>query len=238
LKEASINKKILILDDDEDILLYLSKILKKNKYEVEFTTDSKNFINHLLNFGPHLCLVDINLDEHEGLGFEIIKLIRRKVGPELLMVAMSRRDSYEDIEYALQCGANDYINKPIDDLTLLSKLNALFHRIHADETAMPYHAISASQGDCTFSFPLSIHSLTEKEIIIYSHHYIAKNTYIEVSGPIIDKLLSMGAKLKCPIKEVSKDPELSGYLLHAEIDETNDELQKRSRQLLLDLTPI
>jgi len=238
MKEKTKTKKILILDDDEDILLYLSQILKKNKFEVAYTTDSKDFINMLTTEGPHLCIIDINLGEGEGLGFEIIKLIRRKVGPELFMIAMSRRDSYEDIETALKSGANDYINKPIDDLTLLSKLNAMFHKIHAEETSLPYHAISTTQGECSFDFPLSVHSLGEKEIIIYSHHYIAKSTYIEIRGPIIDQLLSMGATLKCPIKEVSKDPELSGYLLHAELDETNPELRRKARQLLLGLTPV
>ncbi len=84
-----------------------------------------------------------------------------------------------------------------------------------------------------------MHSLQEKEIIIYSHHYIARQTYIEIRGPIIDQLLaSMGAVLKSPIKEITRDPELSGYLLHAELDDTNPELRKRARQILLGLMPL
>lgn len=236
--EVSSSKKILILDDDPDINLYLNAVLTKQGYEVKYCETPKDFFKTMMEFGPNLCIVDLNLGEYEGFGFEVVKLIRKKIGKEIYLLVMSRRSTNEDIEKALSCGGNDYIKKPIDDLTLFTKINAMFGNIHDERTALPYHDVNKLQGDCFIHFPIKIHSMTEGSLIFFSEHYIARNSYIEFTGPLAAYLNDGNLSMKCMVRNVNLARDLGGYLLSSEFDETDHEVHKKIRKLLLGINPL
>lgn len=204
-------RKILIIDDDTDVNNYLKIILKRDDFLVETSTSMEEFFQKVLTFKPHLCLVDINIGDFAGVGFKIIEMIRRKIGNEIIIFVMSRRNSDNDIELALELGANDYIQKPIDNEILNSKIN-VFLDIHKDEKPFPFFAIPTGDQETEFSIPMKIYSLDEENIYLYSKNYIAKGSHIQVENNLLKGHQFM-------IKDVIINRELGGYLIKLELDE-------------------
>lgn len=206
-------RKILIIDDDEDINNYLKVILKKNDFTVESSTNMKEFFEKVLSFKPHLCLVDLNIGEFNGVGFKILEMLRKKIGNEIIILIMSRRNSNSDINHALESGANDYIQKPLDELILINKLNLFLER-NSDDSDLPFLAIASGEQEAKFQIPLTLYSLNEEYIKILSKNYIAKNTYIKIEDG------AFGAH-KFMIKDVEFNREENAFILKLELDDVN-----------------
>lgn len=206
-------RKILIIDDDQDINNYLKVVLKKNDFNVESSTSMKEFFEKVMTFKPHLCLVDLNIGEFNGVGFKILEMLRKKIGNDIIILIMSRRDSNTDINHALESGANDYIQKPLDELILINKLNLFLER-NSDDSDLPFLTIASGEQDASFLIPLTLYSLSEEYIKIISKNYIAKNTYINA----VDGVFS-GHKFM--IKDVEFSREENAYILKIELDDVN-----------------
>lgn len=206
-------RRILIIDDDEDINSYLKVILTKNDFTVESSTTMLEFFNKVVSFKPHLCLIDLNIGDFNGVGFKILETLRKRLGNEVMILIMSRRDSTEDINLALEYGANDYIQKPIDDLILINKLN-LFLEKNSDDSNLPFLTITTGDQDAEFQIPLILYSVSEETIKILSKNYIAKNTYLNITDGSFKGHQFM-------IKEVEFNREENGYILKVELDEVN-----------------
>lgn len=206
-------RRVLIIDDDQDINNYLKVVLEKNDYSVESSTSMKEFFEKVMTFKPHLCLVDLNIGEFSGVGFKILEMLRKKIGNDIIILIMSRRDSNTDIQHALESGANDYIQKPLDDLILINKINLFLER-NADDSDLPFLTIASGEQEASFQIPLTLYSLSEEYIKIISKNYIAKNTYINA----VDGVFS-GHKFM--IKDVEFNREENAYILNIELDDVN-----------------
>ncbi|EQC43892.1 PleD family two-component system response regulator [Bacteriovorax sp. Seq25_V] len=224
-------RRILTIDDDADINNYLKVILKKNSYAIETATSLEEFFKKIVSFKPHLCLVDLNIGDFNGVGFKIIEMMRRKIGNQIIIIIMSRRDSDEDIQLALECGANDYIQKPLDNKILMSKVDLYLERFN-EQNAFPFFAIPTGDLECFFELPLTIHSITEEYIRVLSKNYIAKGTYIEINNGFL-------AGHNFIIKEVTLDREHGGYIFKIELDEQEHAaLFPAIRKILIESPPI
>lgn len=203
-------KRILTIDDDEDINLLVRKILKKHDFESESVSKIEDFFSKVVSFKPHLCIVDLNLGDHEGFGYKIVEMMRKKIGNEVVIIVMSRRNSEADIKRALEAGANDYIQKPIDENIIIAKLNVFLDK-EDGEVQFPFYAIPTGDSECYFKIPLNIYSMNEEQITIYSNNYIAKGSLIELHNDFL-------ASRKFTVSNVSLDRESGGYFLHLILD--------------------
>lgn len=117
-------KKILLIDDEQDILEILSYNLEKEGYEV-FTADNGNDgIKKAIDIVPDLILLDVMMPEKDGI--ETCQELRKiKELQKTLIVFLSARGEEFSQLAGYQAGANDYVVKVIKPKVLISKVNAL-----------------------------------------------------------------------------------------------------------------
>ncbi len=117
-------KKILLIDDEQDILEILSYNLEKEGYEV-FTADNGNDgIKKAIDIVPDLILLDVMMPEKDGI--ETCQELRKiKELQKTLIVFLSARSEEFSQLAGYQAGANDYVVKVIKPKVLISKVNAL-----------------------------------------------------------------------------------------------------------------
>ena len=121
--------KILVIDDDLQILENLRKLLKKKNYEVLCATNIEEGEKIALEKSPDLILSDIRLkDEQDYGGFLLLdKLKQVDLVPDTPFIFLSVLDETDDVIKGLELGAHDYINKPYDSKILLARI-----KIHLD----------------------------------------------------------------------------------------------------------
>ncbi|MCF8257903.1 MAG: response regulator transcription factor [Flavobacteriales bacterium] len=119
--------KILIVDDEEDILDFLEYNLKKEKFDVRTALSGRLAINIATAFRPDLIILDVMMPELDGI--ETCKELRAipSLRNTLIAFLTARNEDYSQIA-GFDAGADDYISKPIKPRVLLSRINALLRR--------------------------------------------------------------------------------------------------------------
>jgi two-component system, OmpR family, alkaline phosphatase synthesis response regulator PhoP len=119
--------RILIVDDDEDILELLTYNLEKEGYQVKTAPDGKKALEIARDYLPELVILDIMMPVMDGI--EAGRALRAM--PELknlfILYLTARSEEYSEIA-AFEVGADDYLNKPIKPRALMSRINAFFRR--------------------------------------------------------------------------------------------------------------
>ena len=125
--QSGIKKSILIVDDDKDILTFLSYNLRKEGYRIFTATDGEEAITQVKKIQPSLILLDVMMPVLDGI--EACRLIRSMRLNEQPIIAMLTARSEEYSEMAgFEAGADDYINKPIRPRLLIKKIESLLRR--------------------------------------------------------------------------------------------------------------
>ncbi len=123
----SANYKILVVDDEEDILEILRYNLEKEGYEVKLANDGIAAINTAESFNPDLIILDIMMPGMDGI--EVCQKLRSdaRFKDTLIAFLTARSEAFTQIS-ALDSGGDDFINKPIKPNVLKSRINALLRR--------------------------------------------------------------------------------------------------------------
>lgn len=119
--------RILIVDDEEDILEFLEYNLKKEGFEVNTAQSGRKAIEIALKVHPDLILLDVMMPEMDGM--ETCKEIRDTPALSSTLIAFltARTEDYSQIA-GFDAGADDYIQKPIKPRVLVSRIKALLRR--------------------------------------------------------------------------------------------------------------
>ena len=119
--------KILLVDDEQDILDFLSYNLKKEGYQVHVALNGRDAINIAKKEIPHLIVLDVMMPEMDGI--DTCREIREIASLKEVMVAFlsARNEDYSQIA-GFEVGADDYINKPIKPRVFVSRIKALLRR--------------------------------------------------------------------------------------------------------------
>ena len=127
------NIKILLVDDEPDILEFVGYNLKKEGFEIETASNGVEGVKMAKLFKPDLILLDVMMPQMDGMEMctELRKLDSFK---DTLIVFLSARSEDFSQLAAYDAGANDYILKPIKPKILISKLNALLKLKHPTDT--------------------------------------------------------------------------------------------------------
>ncbi|HHW94329.1 MAG TPA: response regulator transcription factor [Mogibacterium sp.] len=124
--------KVLVVDDDKTILNMLYKALKSSGIEADLAISGEAALELISGKEYDLILLDINMRGIDG--FTVIKKIRSQGLTVPIMVVSGRKDDGDTL-YGLDIGADDYITKPFNPVTLVAKAKALIRRSRATDTA-------------------------------------------------------------------------------------------------------
>ncbi len=119
--------RVLIVDDEPDILEFVGYNLKKEGYEVFTAANGRDGVKKALEVNPHLILLDVMMPEMDGI--ETCREIRThdSLANTLVAFLSARGEDYSQIA-GFDAGADDYITKPIRMNLLLSRVRAILKR--------------------------------------------------------------------------------------------------------------
>jgi two-component system alkaline phosphatase synthesis response regulator PhoP len=120
-------KKILLVDDEPDILEFLSYNLKKEKFDVSTAKNGKEAIALAKKTNPDLIVLDVMMPEMDGM--ETCQELRQidSLKQTFIVFLTARGEDYSQIA-GFGAGADDYITKPISPKLFITKINAILKR--------------------------------------------------------------------------------------------------------------
>lgn len=124
---ADEKKKILAIDDNEDIRDLLTFVLGKEGYSVVTARDGVAGLSLIKETRPDAVLLDVMMPEFSG--FDVLDAIRKDKDPrvrQIPVLMITAKSGTEDVDQAIELGANSYIVKPFRPVKLIEKVNALF----------------------------------------------------------------------------------------------------------------
>lgn len=138
--------KILIVDDEPDIIEFLSYNLKKDGFTIFTATNGKKAIETAKQIIPHLILLDIMMPEMDGI--ETCEKLREipSLHKTLIAFLTARGEDYSQIA-GFEAGGDDYITKPVKPRVLISRILALFKRVNWNETLPESTPMRIEKGD-------------------------------------------------------------------------------------------
>ena len=126
--------KILLVDDEPDILEIVGYNLSQEGYQVIKADNGKDGLKKAKKHKPHLIILDVMMPEMDGV--ETCEAIRKQ--PELsnsiITFLTARSEDYSQVA-GFEAGADDYITKPIKPKVLVSKVKALLRRLSTDSVS-------------------------------------------------------------------------------------------------------
>ncbi len=138
--------KILVVDDEPDILEFLSYNLEKEGFLVETAENGKQALEKAKKNQPDIVLLDVMMPEMDGI--EACRTMREMPQFEHTIIAFltARTEDYSQIA-GFETGADDYISKPIKPRVLVSRLRALLRRYEAKESKSTFLDVGNIQID-------------------------------------------------------------------------------------------
>src|SRR5688572_18430394 len=125
-------RKVLIADDEPDILEILKYNLSNEGYEVVTAKDGDEALEKTRRFMPDLVVLDVMMPKKNGV--EVCQILRAQPAFRETLIIFLTAISDEGTQIkGLETGADDYISKPISPRVFLSRVNALFRRLNKKE---------------------------------------------------------------------------------------------------------
>ena len=116
-------KRILIIEDNEDIRENTSEILELANYEVFQSSNGKQGVEMAIDHLPDIILCDIMMPEMDGYG--VLHLLSKREDTALIpFIFITAKTDRTDIRKGIEMGADDYLTKPYDDIELLSAIES------------------------------------------------------------------------------------------------------------------
>ncbi|ADK14561.1 MULTISPECIES: response regulator transcription factor [Clostridium] len=117
-------KKILIADDEQEIIELMTLYLERENYEVFGAYDGFSALDILKEGAIDIAIIDIMMPNMDG--YQLIKKIREKY--KIPVIVMSAKSEISDKILGLELGADDYITKPCDPLEVMARVKAQLRR--------------------------------------------------------------------------------------------------------------
>ncbi len=128
------NSRVLLVEDEEAIRLFVGDSLRNEGYAVEYACDGPEGIQKATHLPVDLIILDIMLPRQNG--FEVCQAIRA-AGQATPILMLTARSQTEDTVNGLKIGADDYVTKPFNMGELMARIGALLRRASASGAPVP-----------------------------------------------------------------------------------------------------
>jgi DNA-binding response OmpR family regulator len=119
---------VAVVEDEREMREWLSEVLKKNGFQVAMAANGLRLLAALQIDRPDLIVLDVNLSWIDG--FELCRALKKNPAyHDIPVVFLSGRTAPDDVAAGLACGAVDYLCKPVDGRTLVSRVKELVHTL-------------------------------------------------------------------------------------------------------------
>ncbi len=151
--------KVLIADDEPDILEIISYNLSREGYEVITAKDGDEAIEKAGKHKPHLVILDMMMPKKTGV--QVCQVLRAQDGfkDTLIMFLTALNDETTQVR-GLETGADDYVSKPVSPKVLISRVNALLRRVHKENNKV------TKVGNVTIDPEKFVVLIDDKEIVL------------------------------------------------------------------------
>jgi len=134
------SKKILVVEDEKDILQLVTLYLEKEGYRVSTATTGPEGLRAARSEHPDLLILDLMLPEMDGL--EVCKRLRTEQETATLPIIMLTAKAEEsDTVIGLELGADDYVTKPFSPKALVARVKALLRRVERAQDEAPSRSV-------------------------------------------------------------------------------------------------
>ncbi|MCH7642599.1 MAG: response regulator transcription factor [Chloroflexi bacterium] len=184
---TSHSAKILVVDDDPEVLAVVEQRLKLAGYRVEAVETSREALRSFFEQKADLALLDVGLPDIDG--FELCSRIREV--SDIPVIFLTGRGTETDRVRGLRAGADDYIVKPFGAEELLARVEAALRR--ASMAAVGPANESYSDGEITVDIDAHVVTLRGTEISLSPHEYRMLLAFVRHPNQVLsqDQLLDM-----------------------------------------------
>lgn len=180
--------KVLVVDDDTELEALLNAKLKSKMFDLTFCTKIKDFSLKYFNESWDLCLIDLNLEEAPEAGFHVLNMVRAKEKKYTPIIMISQDGEKEKIAHAIECGADDYVTKPIDFDILHTKIGQLSKLAGSELECLKSQLIPSDYRAIRVEASFNVISISEDEFLLMSNSYLSKGTIVQLSGEVIEQV--------------------------------------------------
>jgi two-component system alkaline phosphatase synthesis response regulator PhoP len=159
------NFKILVVDDEADILEFISYNLKHEGFSVSTANDGKSALETAQKIMPHIILLDIMMPGMDGIETcEKIRLLPH-LDNTLIAFLTARGEDYSQIA-GFDAGGDDYIIKPVKPKVLISRINALLKRLNKSQPQAQSKIDILQKGDLLIDREKYLVYKGDKELVL------------------------------------------------------------------------
>lgn len=119
------SNKILFVEDEEDLTLFVADTLRGQGYDVITAVDGISGLEKFKSKGADIIVADVMMPKMDG--FSMAKEIR-KLSPSVPLLFLTAKSTIDDVEEGFEIGANDYLKKPFELRELIVRIKALLRR--------------------------------------------------------------------------------------------------------------
>src|SRR6478736_3732074 len=126
----TLNKRILVVDDEKSIATAVSYAFKREGYIVDTASDGEEALEKVKSFRPDVMILDVMMPKLTG--YEVCRKLENRRGMGIILLTV--KDDIVDKVLGLELGADDYMTKPFDMREIIARVKALSRRSRTPET--------------------------------------------------------------------------------------------------------
>jgi len=175
-------EKILIVDDEKDIVKMLEYNLKKEGFRISLAFDGEDAVRLAGSERPDLIVLDLMLPGMDGL--EVCKSLKKESKTEHIPIIMLTAKTQEaDKVLGLELGADDYMTKPFSPRELIARVKVILRRVHEKEKLPDILTI----GHLSLDFSRIMVSVMGKPLELTAKEFELLKTLIKANGRVLSR---------------------------------------------------
>jgi two-component system alkaline phosphatase synthesis response regulator PhoP/OmpR family response regulator RpaB len=170
--------RILVVDDDKDIVQTIKGNLELDGYEVLTASDGHSCLQMAREHRPDLIILDLSLPDIDGI--KACQIMRREYDFPIIM--LTAREGVSDKVLGLECGADDYIVKPFNSLELSARIKSILKRVERSLVNDQYEF-----KDLSINFKSKIISVRGENVRLTKTEFELLSLFVSYPGEVLSR---------------------------------------------------